>query len=145
MIIEKQNEFGRLSIEELRAFEIENNIELPNDYKDFILQYNGGRPIPNLNSQPLTNVAYILGMHNGDYFASLYKHIEMYKTRIPFSTFPIATDFFGNLFLLTMHPESYGQIYFWDHEGEPKIQDGNYVDNCSFVDHSFSDFLQNLK
>lgn len=144
MIIEKKNEFGKLPIKELEDFEIENNIKIPGDYKQFLLENNGGRPIPNLNTQPSTNVAYILGMHNGDYFASLYKHIEMFKKRIPFSTFPIATDYFGNLFLLTIHPESYGQVYFWDHEGEPEFQDGNYILNCSFVAYSFSEFLQNL-
>src|SRR6478735_567924 len=102
MIVEKKNEFGNLSIQELADFEIENNIVLPNVYKEFLLENNGGKPVPNLNLQPLTRVAYILGMHNGDYFASLYKHIEMFKKRIPHSTFPIATDFSGNIFILTV-------------------------------------------
>jgi hypothetical protein len=80
-------------------------------------------------------------MHNGDYYASLYKHIDMFKDRLPLSTFPIATDPFGNLFIMSLHPDGHGHIYFWDREGEPEYQNGHYTDNCTFVAYSFSDFL----
>lgn len=144
-MIQNKNEFGKLSVLELDDFEIENAIKLPNDYRDFLLEFNGGVPIPNKNETPSTVVSYILGMHNGDYYASLYKHIDMFKGRLPASTFSIATDPFGNLFIMSLHPQGYGHIYFWDHEGEPSYQDGDYIDNCSFVAYSFSEFLTNLK
>ena len=44
----------------------------------------------------------------------------------------------------SLHPEGFGHIYFWDHEGEPEYQDGQYTDNCSFVAYSFTEFLENL-
>jgi hypothetical protein len=44
------------------------------------------------------------------------KHISMFQGRLPFSSFPIGSDSFGNLFLMSVHPDSYGQIYFWNHE-----------------------------
>ncbi len=138
------NEFGKLSDEELNDFELTNNMKLPNDYRQFLLANNGGKPTKQANKSPETIVTYILGMHNGDYYASLYRHIDMFAKRIPFSTFPIATDSFGNLFLLSVHSENYGQIFFWDHEGEPEIQDGHYVDNVSFVADSFAEFMNKL-
>ncbi len=69
-MIENKNEFGRLKEIELNDFEKENNIKLPNDYREFLLEYNGGKPNPNKNDSPSTMVTYILGMHNGDYYAS---------------------------------------------------------------------------
>ncbi len=69
----------------------------------------------------------------------------MFKGRLPLSSFTIAADPFGNLFIMSLHSEIYGCIYFWDHEGQPEHQDGHYTDNCSFVAYSFSEFLQNLK
>lgn len=143
-MIESANEFGNLQKVELNDFEKENNIILPDDYKSFLLEFNGGVPNPNKNRKPSAVVTYILGMHNGDYYASLYKHIDMFKGRLPVSTFPVATDSFGNLFIMSVHKESYGHIYFWDHEGEPEYQDGHYVDNCYFASYSFTDFINSL-
>lgn len=144
MKIKDKNSYGKLPEIELEDFEKENDIKLPEDYRMFLLEYNGGVPQPNINRQPRTSVSYIFGMHNGEYYASLYKHIDIFKGRLPFSTFPIASDPFGNLFIMSVHPESFGQIYFWDHEGEPEFQDGNNTENCSFVAYSFSEFLGNL-
>jgi hypothetical protein len=144
MEIKEPNFFGKLSETELIDFEQVNNIKLPVEYKQFLLNFNGGVPEPNRNLKPDTFVTYILGMHNGPFHTSLYKHIDMLKERLPLSTFPIGTDPFGNLFIMTLHPESYGQIYFWDHEEEPKIQDGHFTQNCYFVANSFSEFVNNL-
>jgi hypothetical protein len=143
-MVKNPNEFGKLSKEELSAFESTNQMELPQDYKEFLLTFNGGQPIKNKTDTPETIVTYILGMHNGDFYASLYKHIDMLSTRLPFSSLPIATDPFGNLFIMSLHPENYGQIFFWDHEGEPEHQDGHYVDNVSYVAASFGDFISKL-
>ncbi len=38
---------------------------------------------------------------------------------------PIATDPFGNLFIMSVHSANLGQIYFRDHKGEPAYQDGH--------------------
>lgn len=140
----KQNEFGKLSNKELNDFEMTNSIRLPYDYKHFLLKTNGGQPIKNNSKKPETVISYIFGMHNGAYFASLYKQIDTFSRRIPLGTVPIASDPFGNLFLMSFHPENCGQIFFWAHEGEPQNQDGHYVDNVSFVASSFSDFVNEL-
>lgn len=143
-MVKSTNEFGELREIELHDFQKENGMKLPEGYKRFLLESNGRVPRPNRNKKPSTVVAYILGMHNGSHYASLYKHIDMFRNRLPVSTFPIATDPFGNLFIMSVHPDSYGHIYFWDHEGEPEFQDGHYVDNCYFVSYSFDEFINNL-
>ena len=138
------NEFGQLSEEELSDFETTNHITLPPTYRSFLLKFNGGEPVRKTVKDTSFELLYIFGMHNGDYYASLYKHIEMFAGRLPFSTFPIAADPFGNLFLMSVHPECYGYIYFWDHEGEPEIQDGHYIDNMQFVAYSFEELIARL-
>lgn len=143
-MIQNTNKFGELGEIELRDFQKENGIALPEEYKTFLQKSNGIAPNPNQNKTPSAVVTYILGMHNGPYYASLYKHIDMFKNRLPLSTLPIATDAFGNLFILSVHQDRYGYIYFWDHEGEPEYQDGHYVDNCYFVSYSFDAFIHNL-
>ena len=144
MIVKESNQFGKLSEEELHDFELENQIKLPADYRTFLLENNGGNPVKQNNPVPATIVSYIFGMHNGDYYASLYKHIDVFKNRIPFGTFPIANDPFGNQFLMALNEENYGQIYFWDHEGEPMAQDGHYIGNVIFVAYSFGEFVYHL-
>lgn len=143
MVINK-NEFGKLSEVELNDFEIHNDIKLPEEYRNFLLDSNGGAPYPNRNLEPNTIVVYLFGMHNVEFYASLYKQIEMFMGRLPLSTFPIGSDPFGNLFIMSAHPDIYGHIYFWDHEGEPESQDGHYTENCTFVAYSFIDFINNL-
>jgi hypothetical protein len=139
------NSLSKLSEEELSEFEKVNQTQLPNYYREFLLKYNGGVPFKQKNRNPPTIVNYILGMHNGDYYSSLYKHIDMLGRRLPYSSLPIATDPFGNLFIMSLHPESYGHIYFWDHEREPEIQDGHNIDNISFVAYTFEEFINELK
>lgn len=144
-LFKESRDFGLPTENELNDFETQNGTKLPQDYRDFLLKFNGGKPNQKTSFNTSTKVTYFLGMHNGDYYASLYKHIEMYKSRLPFGTFPVATDPFGNLFIMSLHPESNGHIYFWDHEEEPEYQDGHYTANCFFVANSFSEFVESLK
>lgn len=144
-MINFSNHFSKkLSIQELEAFEAVNKIQLPEDYRNFLLQYNGGKPSLDLLPQKDTNIAYFLGMHNDNYYSSIYWHIETFSKRLPLSTFPIARDYFGNLFIISIHPESYGHIYYWDHENEPETQDGHNTQNCSFIAYCFTELLNSL-
>jgi hypothetical protein len=90
-MINNENEFGKLHEIELNVFENVNGIKLPIDYRDFLLKFNGGSPYPDNNANPSTVATYILGMHNGDFYASLHKHINIYNKRLPLSTLPITT------------------------------------------------------
>ena len=116
------NQFGKLSLEELNDFEKANQMKLPADYREFLLTYNGGKLLKDKLQAPANVIAYILGMHSGDYYASLYKHIDMFAKRIPFNTFPIATDPFGNLFIMSMHQDNYGQYSFGNTKASQKFQ-----------------------
>jgi hypothetical protein len=139
-MVRTSNQFGKLSEEELSDFESAKDKKLPAFYLNFLLTHNGGQPLKQHNTHPDTVVTYILGMHNGEHYASLYKYIDMFSHRLPFDTFPIAADALGNLFIMSLHPESHGQIFFWDHEKEPAVQVGHQIENTSFVAYSFEEF-----
>jgi hypothetical protein len=143
--IDNRNSFGKLSLPELEDFEKVNNRKLPEDYRSFLLESNGGVPRPNLRQITGKIVSCFLGMHNGPDYSSLYRAIESYSGRLPYCSFPIASDPFGNLFIMSLEEDCYGYIYFWDHENESPVTDGHYVKNCHFEAYSFSDFINELK
>ena len=128
--------------EEISDFEHAGNILLPGDYKTYLLEVNGGEPSPNLISGSSIKIRVFLGMHNDDSFSSIYDAISTYNERIPFNTFPIAKDYFGNLLIMSVHLQSHGGIYFWNHEGEAKVRDGHFIGNISGVALSFSDLIE---
>lgn len=138
------NKFGRVQISDINQFETHNNISLPNDYKDFLIRNNGGRPNPNLVPSVKSDVQWIYGMVDEPYYASIFQHIDMFHKRIPSWYFPIANDTGGNLYLMSLYHENHGLIAFWRHEEETDGDADQYFDNMSIVANSFTDFLNQL-
>lgn len=143
-MIEDSNRFGKLKVKTLEEFEKENKLKLPDDYRAFLIEHNGGSPSPATNPTPETDVQWIYGIHNGEYWASLKWHIKTLSGRIPANTLPIANDSGGNIFLLSLHPDSYGEVWFWDHENETEKNADAYLDNIIKSADSFTDFVNSL-
>ena len=124
--------------------------ELPEDYKRFLLEYNGGIPDKNIVSFTENNrktedyIDLFFGFCDDDIYGIFDNYCTFLK-RIPSNTIPIARDPGGNLFLMSIRGDDYGHIYFWDHEEE--IYEGQEPDysNMSLVAKSFTDLLNNLK
>lgn len=138
------NKFGQVQLSDITQFEIHNNVQLPEDYKDFLIKYNGGRPNPNLVPSVKSDVQWIYGMVNEPYYASVFQHIDMFQKRIPSWYFPIANDSGGNLYLMSLYNENHGLIAFWRHEEETDGNADQYFDNMDIVSNSFSEFLNQL-
>ncbi|WP_289055996.1 SMI1/KNR4 family protein [Carboxylicivirga marina] len=138
------NRFGKLSKNDLTDFEAKLSISLPSDYRDFLIENNGGCPKPSTNKIPETDVQCIYGIHEGDYWANLIEHIDMFKERIPSNTIPIANDSGGNLFLLSLRQDSKGEVWFWDHEEEAEESGHEYFENITKAADSFNNFIDNL-
>lgn len=143
VIIKKPNEYGSLDSEELKAFEHENGILLPEDYMDFLRKNNGGRPIFELSGNKKM-VDWFYGFHEGPPWATIYHAIDVYHKRVPSWYFPIACDPFGNQYLMSLYEENYGLIAFWDHENETKGDADQYFDNMEILADSFTDFLNEM-
>lgn len=142
-----KNTHNSLDISELEAFEKRNNIHLPIEYREFILKYNGGKPVPNSfnfidsdGKKSNSLVQYFLSIHNEKSFDNMELTYEynINEERIPSYILPIASDPFGNYICISTKEESYGKIYFCDHEAATN-------NNLCFVSNNFNEFLNMLK
>jgi cell wall assembly regulator SMI1 len=131
------------------AFEAKLGRRLPDDYREFLLHYNGGKPKPSsfqlaLRTEPNTDslVHWFLSLHDGEH-SNLERNIKIMTGRLPSDTLPIADDPFGNVVLLGLHGEIRGKVYFWDHEREP--DDEPDWSNIDLVAESFDSFMSGLK
>jgi len=120
---------------------------LPDDYKTFLRNENGGRPKPNrftfvskMGKTEDSTVHYFFALHGGR-VGNLKCNFETYKSRIPFGYLPIATDPFGNLIILKIIGQNKGGISFWDHENESDVPTSA---NVSPIANSFSEFVEQL-
>jgi hypothetical protein len=133
-----------LSLEQIEKFEIENNVQLTDLYKSFLLKWNGGKVTPNLfmisveQGPSVLNVFYGIG----DMYDNLTDFIDIMDERLPFGFIPIGDDPSGNVICLGTKNPYYDKIYFWDHEQEP--EDPNDMTNMYFLANNIDEFLVNL-
>ncbi|MDP4725467.1 MAG: SMI1/KNR4 family protein [Alphaproteobacteria bacterium] len=141
----KKNE--PLLIDNLKYFD-EDNITIPESYKNFLIQYNGGRPendhIDFKEGDNGTVISYIFGFTKERY-GSFVRYQGTYAGRIPHNTIAIADDCLGNLIIMSVSGDDYGKIYFWDHEMEAYEGEEPDYSNLTLVADSFEEFINNLK
>src|SRR5262245_19471504 len=95
VIIRDANKFGSLTPDALDRFQRENNLILPEDYKAFLLEANGGLPQPEIidfqeNTRiTSSDVHYLYGIHSGPNWSRLRVAIEVFRDRIPLEFIPI--------------------------------------------------------
>jgi len=126
----------------LVAFEMAIGCNLPEDYRYFLINCNGGH----LGGRYGINV--IGGLRpETDY--SLVENSNIYGDRIPDTWLWIMEDPFGNAICLCLEGENVGSIYLWDHENEPMQEDwngeGETAGNTTLLANSFSEFVAGLR
>jgi len=135
--------------ESLDELEIELEIQLPEEYADFLLQFNGGefhRPVMFYLPNPTkwvkdAGVGWFYGDPDDPQFdGSLREFARMLKERIPDDCLPIA-NCGGDMVLLTVAgpKPDFGKVWFWDQAGEVE------GDNVYWVADSFVEFLSMLQ
>ncbi len=122
--------------------------KLPKDYVKFLLDYNGGSPVPNAfdfeDGSSSSSVRYFHGLRKNVDEDDLLRNIDLYKDRTPADFLPIASDFGGNKIAMAVSGQYYGRLFFWDHENE--VDEGSLAEmqNMSLIANSFSAFLSEL-
>jgi hypothetical protein len=129
----------------VQAFEAQVGARLPDDFRRFLLQYNGGKPLPS---------GFRMALRTGPYADSLVHSLDsLYDEdicnlestvrwqRVPFGVITIGCDPGGNGICLVIAGERRGQIWFWDHEHEMHPPDWS---NMDFVAPSFDAFMRGL-
>lgn len=133
-----------ISLEQIEQFETRNGLKLPEKYKSFLLQWNGGYTEPSLfqisDKQGKSVVNVLNGI--GNMYDNLDKVIEIYEFRLPVGFIPIGDDPGGNVICLGTEKPYYETIYFWDHEQEPENPDD--MSNMYFLANDIDEFLNKL-
>lgn len=145
MSVSMEDSYAALSPAQLEEIESRLAIELPGDYRAFLLAHNGGRPIPDAFQMEgrWEMVDRFLGIHAGAH-DNLLDYVKAYAGRLPEELLPIAHDAFGNLICLAVRGPEHGGVYFWDHEWEAGMGAPPGHDNVTCIAESFEAFLSSL-
>lgn len=144
------------------------NASLPDDYRLFLLQTNGGRVLSDgffdiwsgtvsvpdkvVDSSGVVNFLGFTGINA----SSIYGNIKSTGRRYPGGVLPIATDGVGNVIHLGLNDPYHGLVFFWYHDGIPSWLDIDDIDERSeleqnsfdylfFVSRTFTQFINNLR
>jgi cell wall assembly regulator SMI1 len=112
---------------------------LPEAYRDYLLEQDGGR-LDN-NDQAVKT---IFGIGEVPDFASMWDKLDTYRDRIPAWLLPVANDDFGNLYAISLRPSDCGSVWFWDHEEEADEGEPPSEDNLESRAESWTQFLDGL-
>jgi len=110
--IEDSNRFGALSMHRLEAFEKELGTALPEPYRQFLIQHNGGYPS---GAKKLYALDQFYGLHDGPDWAR-FPDRRLLAQFIPPRMLVIADDPGGNHYCLSLGPPDRGSVYLWDPE-----------------------------
>jgi hypothetical protein len=150
MQIEEVNPFGATSPEAIAEFEARRRMLLPLEYKQFLLNSNGGWPVPNVFEVPGwhgkgSSVLMFYGIHDDPNY-QLDGKCETFEERVPADLIPIANDDYGNNICIGWKGKRDGKIYFWDHEDELDGHGGFRQDylNVFLLADSLQEFLDSL-
>ena len=109
-LFNEPNPFGVCILSHIESFEKEFSVKLPNDYKEYLCEFNGSKPINTiccLGAGGETSIHHMYGLHN----------CNEYKVKIKAGMFIFADDNFGNKFSINLNGgKNYGCIYFVDTE-----------------------------
>src|SRR5215470_3171670 len=132
--------FEMLEEDDLRIFEEKLGSNLPQEYRQFLLAHNGGKPNPSIvdyqksNLEPMSNtiIDYFFGIRLGDDY-DLYDNLDTYVNchRIPKNLLPIACSPFGNIFCISLEGADIGKVYLWHHEYEVDVGKGEVADDSN--------------
>jgi len=126
--------------------------EIPQGYRNFLLQHNGG--VPSLRAFDIYNWSSIrLRGSILTHFASIDpqdtwridRYLSIYQGRLPTTLFPFGRDMGGNLLCMSEADATRGAILYWDHEEERTDGGEPWMNNVYYVANSLSAFLESLK
>jgi len=142
------SKYSQLTLEEIIEWE-NNNIPIPEPYRAFLLQHNGGGT-GDKNTFKVKKMRgefgfdEFFGIHDGlrglEYIQTTYTK----RNRFPRHYFAIASDVSGNLILMGQNEKKYGKIYFWYHEGEVSENEKPWEKNIYRIAKNLDGFLNSL-
>lgn len=144
----KINGFGKIDLKIIEDFEKSRGIVLPDDYKNFLLEYNGGTPevkystfwVGELNENMILDTLYGLNIEkrglNLEFMNNEFGDEELSDVII------IGSDPGSGLIVLVNYEGMKG-VYYWD--DQLNFEQSTEDDNMYKVADSFDEFITNLK
>jgi hypothetical protein len=139
-----RDSFDPLIPSDLAEFESEVGAKLPDDYRAFLLKFNGGYfedkvRYPYLEPCPYGEFGIIEcfhGLNTGYDYADIRDDIKVLEDwNVPRNLLPIGDDIFGDPICLSITGVNRGRVFFWHREDEARVLIGN----------TFSQFLENIE
>jgi hypothetical protein len=153
MLSKMKDTSEKLTDSQINAAEKDLGRALPAEYRQFLLQYNGGRPEPSdfvivdprRGTTQIGTVRYFLGINTPEETENLDYVLGVFSDRMPSRIFPIARDPGGNFIVISSAGPDAGKVYFWDHEREADTGEPAGDQNLYPIANSFGEFLDMLK
>ena len=133
----------KINEETIKVIESFIQAKLPDEYRDFLLKYNGG--IPDKIIFNISALAFFHKVNSSDYYSDFVVAYHTYIVRIPKGFIVVASDVGGNNILLGLEGKDRGKIYFWDHEEEVDEDEEADFRNMTLISNSFNQFVDSLK
>ncbi len=152
----KLDNWKQITENDVLQYEKKLGVDFPQDYTNYLLRHSGevidGSPMfPYLESYSGGNKG-VLGvlfgvLPNEDDDYDLLESFETYFGRIPNDLLPIGEDPGGNIICLGVKDKRKAKVYFWDHEEEKPVLEGENIDdsNLYLIANSFTEFILSLE
>ena len=146
----------QLTDSDIEKYTNELNINLPEDYKNYLLKYNGGHPIKDgypmiecIDNDPNDNngdIAWFYAIYDGEHnnFLKAHYRFKIWQKRMPDELIPIGRGSGGDKICISVKGNNYGKVYFWDHEQEAYEGEEPDYSNVHLIANSFADFINSL-
>lgn len=137
----------RISEAIVEEFEMVANVELPADYRLFLLTINGGAPSLDtfrISGNRKSLLQYLFHLGDEQSYYNLKKRFLNHKEEIPLGYVCIGIDLGGNLVCLSIDKgeSTYGAVYFWDHDINSLLADRS--DTVVQIAENFAAFNESL-
>lgn len=133
--------------EDVVHFEARTGISLPEDYRTFLLRFNGGRPVPDAFDIPdratRVRLDVLLGINPDNAAVDIEQELNDLEGRLPEGFIPIGRDPGGCPLLLCTLGEERGKLYYWDMDYilDATDEEGNTYE----IAEGIHEFLEGLK
>jgi hypothetical protein len=148
MQIQNPRPLGPLSESSLAEFEQAYGLQLPPEYRAFLLEFNGGVPSPSffwiVEPTDGSSVNQFYGLHDGPQPLSIHTYAGIERYGIPSHMLPIGDDGVGNSICVVARGRMAGEIHFLDHEVHP-YDDPESTMGITRLASSFGEFLASLR
>lgn len=137
---------GKADLNDIRRFEFQNEIKLPNDYVEFLLNYNGGiLDATDENSffiedlGECVNIDVLFGINTKEVELGVELWLNDYRNDMPRNTIILGTSYQHGFIILICAGDDSG-VYYWDHAFE--FSQSNDDENTYFMFDTFQDFAK---